>query len=876
MPKTVAVIDGNSLMHRAYHAIQTPMSAPDGTPTNAVFGFMQMLCKFLETANPDAVICAFDAGKPEFRMQELPTYKAQRPHMDEELRAQFPVIETLLESMCIPVVKVPGWEGDDILGTIAARDEKLGYKTLLVTGDKDACQLASELTSIVTTKKGISDVDIMGPDEVMDKYGVTPAQFIDYLGLMGDKSDNIPGVTGIGPKNATTLLEKYGSIEGIYDNISDLRGKQRERLESERDLAFLSRQIATIVCDLDFPLDIEEVSFPSFSTTDVKEAFGRYALMSPLARVLKLAGSEPATGTSVEITIEPVLFENDAKELVLKAIESEKTLGLAIDSSLPDTLFDKGVRLAVSCEDGTAIIEGNDVLDVLVNVVRNGQFAVLDLKETIQHVYPSDSSIPALVDPSDLMNMYAFDLGLAGYALNSTVSGYTHDQLAMHYLGGALPRTEDSLEKLAYEACASRLLKGKLERALKEDESIDVYGKIDLPLVSVLLQMERTGMAIDCIKLEKLGEEAQEELTVLSDEIFDIVGESFNIDSPKQLGHMLFEKLELPPIKKTQRGYSTDASVLKELAKQHDIAAYVIKYRELSKIKSTYIDSLPKMLAADGRIHTSFNETVTATGRLSSSNPNLQNIPVRTDFGRKIRECFVPLREGDVFLSADYSQIELRLLAALSNDEHLIAAFNSGADFHANTAARVFGVDVKDVDPRLRSRAKAVNFGIVYGQQAYGLSQSLDIPRAEAQEMIDRYFEAYPSVRNYLDTIVKDAADSGYAQTAFGRKRRIPELSMGNKRVRGVGERTAMNHPMQGTAADIIKLAMIEVERRLNEGSMDAQMMVQVHDELDFSVAEEQAPDLAAMVKDVMQNIVSLEVPLLVDVSWGKTWAEAH
>ncbi len=875
MSKKVAVIDGNSLMHRAYHAIQTPMSAPDGTPTNAVFGFMQMLCKFVETAHPDALVCAFDAGKPEFRMQELPSYKAQRPHMDDELRCQFPVVEKLLEAMRIPVVKVPGWEGDDILGTVAARDEALGYQTLLVTGDKDACQLATELTQIVTTKKGITDVAIMGPDEVMEKYGVSPAQFTDFLGLMGDKSDNIPGVTGVGPKSATTLLEKYGTIEGIYEHIDELRGKQRQRLEEERELAFLSRQIATIVTDLDFPLDLESISFPAFDASEVESAFKSYSLMSPLARVLSLVGGH-ATAEMAEIDPGPLCEGTAAKEMLEAAIAQGECVGVALDDSGQDSLFETSLQVAVSTAAGTAVFSGASAERALVSLIKALPFSVLDAKEMVQHVYPADSAVAAQVSEIELMSMKPFDLGLAAYALNSTVADYTHAQLAQRYLGGMLEEKEDQRDAMVQNACASRLLVEPLRRALAADGSEDIYERIDLPLVPILLQMERCGMALDCKRLEELGETAQDQLTSLAESIFTQVGEPFNIDSPKQLGHALFEVMGIPPLKKNQRGYSTDATVMKELAKTYDIANMVLRYRELAKIKSTYIDQLPRMRATDGRVHTAFHETVTATGRLSSSNPNLQNIPVRTDFGRQIRACFVPLREEDVFLSADYSQIELRLLAHLSGDEHLIAAFRSGEDFHTNTAARVFGMAPQDVTPQLRSRAKAVNFGIVYGQQAFGLSQSLDIPMDEARDMIDRYFEAYPGVRAFLDETVQRASDSGFAETLFGRKRHIPELTMSNKRTRGVGERTAMNHPMQGTAADIIKLAMIEVNRRLAEEDLDAQLMVQVHDELDFSVAASQATRLAEVVKDAMENVVELKVPLEVDVSWAHTWADAH
>ena len=875
MSKKIAVIDGNSLMHRAYHAIQTPMSAADGTPTNAVFGFMSMFLKFIELASPDAVVCAFDAGKPQFRIAELESYKAQRPSMDDDLRVQFPVMEELLTAMNVPVVKVKGWEGDDILGTIAARDEELGFETLLVTGDKDAYQLASDLTRIVTTKKGITDVTIYGPEEVVERYGVSPEQFPDFLGLMGDSSDNIPGVPGIGAKTAAKLLQRFGSMQGVYDNLDQLKGKQLENLRDNRDAALLSRRIATIVTDLDFPLDLEGAAFPSFEPEVVSEAFGKYALSSSLSRVLKLVGAE-ASRPSAALAIEPVCEGNRGEALVDAALAVGELIGVSFVEPDQASLFDPGITGAFSTSRGTALLAGDEALGLFARVVAEGRFAALDVKESLHRIFPRDSSEDALVDEDALFSLRCFDVGLAAYVLNSSAASYTCEQLCEAHLGAAFPEVESVEERACAQAACVRELATRLQKALDEDGSAEVYEKIDLPLVAVLACMERTGAAIDAASLAVLGEGAQRELGEISSSIYELAGEEFNIDSPKQLARILFEVIGLTPTKKTQRGYSTDASVLKELSKVHDLPALVIRYRELAKIKSTYIDALPRLRAGDGFLHTRFNETVTTTGRLSSSDPNLQNIPVRTEFGRRIRGCFTPLREGSVFLSADYSQIELRLLAHLSGDEHLVAAFNSGADFHASTAARVFGVPIEEVTPELRSRAKAVNFGIVYGQQAFGLSQSLDIPFGEARDMIERYFEAYPGVRAYLDEVVAQAKETGFASTMFGRKRHIPELRAKNAQQRGFGERTAMNHPMQGSAADIIKLAMVEVMRRLRADGFSAQLMIQVHDELDFSVPAEEVESLAAMVREVMEGVVELKVPLVVDASWGSTWAEAH
>ncbi len=885
--KTVAVIDGNSLMHRAYHGVPPTMNSADGTPTNAVFGFLQMILKFIEMEHPDAIVCAFDAGKPKFRIEQLEQYKAQRPPMDDELRVQFPIIEELLASMDIPVVKVPGWEGDDILGTVAARDEALGYRTLLVTGDKDAYQLASDATSIVTTKKGLTDVAVYGPEQVEERYGVTPAQFTDFLGLMGDSSDNIPGVAGIGPKNAAKLLAQFGSIEGIYENVDQLKGKQKENIEAGRDSAFLSRKIATIVTNLDFPLDLEGLQFPSFEPESVQEAFGKYSLSSQMSRVLSLVGASPSKGPEAQLDVGEVVEEEEAaRSLVAQAVADGRMIGVARipagerEGEAQASLFSEEPvdLLAFACGGATVLAEPPLAQELLAEVVARGNFAALDLKELLYCVFPADSSLEALVTPEQVMACRGFDVGLAAYALNSSTSKYTLEGLCEDCQLGSLPEAQEERETVALAAEALRQLVPVLDKRLASDDSASAKFDIDLPLVGVLALMERVGVEVDSAGLADLAAEAQAQLDTLSAQIFEAAGEQFNIESPKQLGRILFEVLGLPTQKKNQRGYSTDASVLKELSKLSDVPGLVLRYREMAKLKSTYLDALPKLAqrAGDGRIHTRFHETVTTTGRLSSSDPNLQNIPVRTDFGRRIRECFVPLDGDSLFLSADYSQIELRLLAHLSQDQHLIAAFNSGADFHTSTAARVFDIPADQVTAAQRSRAKAVNFGIVYGQQAFGLSQTLDIPMAEAREMIDRYFAAYPGVRTFLDETVANAKQLGYAETMFGRKRHIPELKAKNFQQRSFGERTAMNHPMQGSAADIIKLAMRQVQQRLREEGMRAQLLIQVHDELDFSVPKDEVERLAAMVKEIMEGIAELRVPLIADVSWGENWAQAH
>lgn len=872
MPKTVAVIDGNSLMHRAYHAVPPTMTAPDGTPTNAAFGFLSMLLKFIEMEQPDALVCAFDKGRPKFRMEALEQYKAQRPPMDEELKAQFPVIENLLAAMNVPVVALPGWEGDDILGTVAARDEELGYRTLLVTGDKDAYQLASDLTKIVTTKRGITDVVIYGPEEVEERYGVTPDQFTDFLGLKGDKADNIPGVPGIGDKKAASMLQAYGNLEGIYANLDKFKGKQLENLTNYKDDAFLSRQVATIVRDADFELDLESISFPNFNVEQVTEAFTDVRMMAHLAKILKLQGSEAA---SIDLGSWDNFIEGDeAKAAIELPAEGYVPVAWALDPQA--SLFGDGLTLAVNLGDSTALFHNEEAKEALAFLVREREIATADAKSLLQVVFPADTAQDSLVSRGEMLDAHMFDVALAAYVADSNNGAATLNALMERYAGAVLPDEKDPQKQVALQAAAIGALVGPLAQELEKEGARKVYGDIDLPLVGVLACMERTGAALDVDHLKALNESTGAEVDRLRAAIYASAGHEFNVDSPKQLSEVLFDELGLTPKKKTRSGYSTNASVLKELTEEHELPGLMLEYREYAKIKSTYIDALPRMRAEDGRVHTSFNEMVTTTGRLSSSDPNLQNIPVRTDFGRQIRTCFVPLDEGEVFVSADYSQIELRLLAHLSGDEHLIASFNSGEDFHASTASRVFGVPMDDVTPQMRSRAKAVNFGIVYGQQAYGLSQSLHIPFYEAKEMIDRYFEVHPGVRTYLDDVVAQAHKDGYAVTLFGRRRYIPELKAKNAAQRGFGERTAMNHPMQGTAADIIKLAMRQVQDELVARDLGTRLMLQVHDELDLSVPESEVEEVSDLLTSVMESVVELSVPLLVDVSAGANWAEAH
>lgn len=910
--RTFAVIDGNSLMHRAFHAVPPTMNAPDGRPTNAIFGFLNMFLKMIDAFNPDGVVVAFDKGKPRVRMEMLPQYKAQRPPMDPDLHAQFPMIKELLTALNVPILQSEGWEGDDILGTMARLGEEAGCDMLLVTGDRDMYQLVTEHVNVVSTRKGLSDVAIMTPESVDDLYhGITPALVPDFYGLKGDTSDNIPGVPGIGPKKASALIAQYGSLDEVIAHADEVKGKMGENLRAHIDDALLSRKVATIRTDAPVELDFDETSFPAFSADEVSAALGALGITAMQNRFLSLIGGEGgAAATASTFEIPPVMraAAGDAEALaaaaaeVARAIDAGEWIAAVVDDDkeegalfgLTRTLWlatSKGL-LALEEGDGgtTAVVDGFNfahgvIAGVLARLFMEGRVASPDMKALLHELSPIDSFEPELMDPLAADSTRIFDTVVAAYLLDSDRSEFDEAYLADTYLQMALPAArgaedagEDAPAPAARTAALTLALVAPLRDRMARENAANVFDGIEMPLVPVLAKMERAGMLVDPDRLRSLSEGLATQITEVERSIRDLAGdETFNIGSPMQLSHVLFDVMGLPTkgLKKTKRGYySTNAKVLSDLARDHEIVRLILDWREKSKIKSTYLDTLGPLRRGDGRVHTTYNQTITATGRLSSSDPNLQNIPTRSELGRTVKTAF-SAGEGCVFLAVDYSQIELRLLAHLSGDEHLVRAFNEGEDFHAETAARVFGVPVSEVTPDLRSRAKAVNFGIVYGQQAYGLSQSLHISMAEARDMIDRYYEAYPGVRTFLDNVVARAKQTGYAETMYGRRRHIPELKAKNPQLRGFGERTAMNHPMQGTAADIIKIAMARVSRRLEEEGFAAHMILQVHDELDFECPVDEVERLTAMVRDVMEHVVDLRVPLIAEASTGITWADA-
>jgi DNA polymerase-1 len=896
--RTLAVIDGNSLLHRAFHALPVTMTAPDGRPTNAAYGFISMLLKLTDSFQPEGLIVAFDKGRPAFRSEVLERYKIHRPPTPEELKPQFGIVKELLAAMNVPVVECEGWEGDDLLGAFAERAETAGMRVLLFTGDKDAYQLVTDKVSVVSTKKGITDIVVYDPAGVEERLGVRPDQVPDYLGLKGDPSDNIPGVPGIGEKTAAKLIQRYGSLDEVLAHADEVPGKVGESLRENAEEARQSRTVATIRRDVPVECDIDNCMWGDIDGTAVVKVFTDYRMVSLVERVLALGrmharrAADPEAGAGAGAALQaagaveiPAVCEDEGLWPLSSGDDAVAKLHAALDGgAMVAAAADDAGGSLFPCDDiafalpsrEVVIVEGGRAGEVLLEVLRRGVLVAPDLKWLVQRYAPPGDMASKLGPFLEAWEpARTFDVSVAAYVFESNRSAYDVPTLFAEVIGRPLPSCEDQHARMAAHAQGALALAPVLRERLERDGGWDCYARCELPLIRALARMEDSGVGVDTEVLTDLAAELGVRIDAMRGEIFELAGTTFVIDSPKQLGDVLFEKLGLPTGRRTKTGYSTDAQVLGALAPDWPIAARVIEYREMAKLKSTYIDSLPRLCGEDGRLHTTFNQTVAATGRLSSSNPNLQNIPVRTELGRRIRAAFVPARPGDVIASADYNQIELRILAHVSGDEGLIEAFTSGRDFHTETAARVFGLDRDHVDADHRRKAKAVNFGIVYGISAHGLSESLKIARLEAQEMIDRYFAAYPKVRTYLDETVMRARQTGYAVTLYGRRRHIPELRSSNYNLRSFGERTAMNHPMQGTAADIMKLAMIEVDRRLIGEGFESRLVLQVHDELVFEAPRGEVERLSEMVHDAMESVAELAVPLDVSVSWGDDWASA-
>ena len=876
MEKTV-LIDGHSIIHRAFYGIPD-LTNSEGLHTNAVYGFLNILFKVLEEEQPDYLTVAFDLAAPTFRHLQYEAYKGTRKPMPQELREQVPLLQEVLDAMGILMVSKEGYEADDMLGTTARIARERGMEVTIVSGDRDLLQLAEDHVKIriPKTKGGKTITEDYYAADVMEKYQVTPLQFIDVKGLMGDASDNIPGLPGVGEKTATRLIKEYGSIENAHDHLEEIKpNKAREALREYYDQALMSRELAAIKTDCPLEYDWEKAKIGDLFNEKARQLFLRLEFKNLLARFF---AQSPAP--AVEEFFFCVEDMQGARRICQEAASAE-SCGLSVVEQQGEIF---GLSVAWSDKEIYYLPAGGQLSDSYLRelirqlIEESRAVSVLNLK-----------SILSVVETEKKSGI--FDVQIAAYLDNPLKSSYPYEDIAREYLSQTFPSqaellgktgiakaAEEQAEQLMRMACymsyTAYAARGPLLLVLEEKQMWQLYEDIELPLVYVLHDMEKEGIRVKREELARYGEKLQVRIEELEKIIYDRAGEKFNINSPKQLGVILFEKMGLPGGKKTKTGYSTAADVLEKLAPDHAIVSDILEYRQLTKLKSTYADGLAGYIGEDGRIHSSFNQTITATGRISSTEPNLQNIPIRMELGRLIRKVFVP-EEGCVFLDADYSQIELRVLAHCSGDERLIQAYREEKDIHRITASQVFHIPFDQVTDLQRRNAKAVNFGIVYGISSFGLSQDLSITRKEAADYIERYFETYPGVKQFLDGLVSDAKEKGYAKTLFGRRRPMPELSSGNFMQRSFGERVAMNAPIQGTAADIIKIAMIRVHDRLEKEQMKSRLILQVHDELLVEARKEEAEKAAAILREEMMHAAELSVPLEVDMHQGESWYEA-
>ena len=854
MAEKIVILDGYSLMYRAFHALQTPMSAPDGTPTNAVHGFVMMMLKVIEDERPDSLAVAFDLHAPTFRHRMYDGYKATRKPMPDELRAQDPVIRELIGLMGVPILEKEGYEADDILGTVGKYCEETGGGAVLVTGDRDSFQLSGPRTTILYTKKGITETVRVTPEYVRETYGLEPEQLIDVKSLMGDASDNIPGVPGVGEKTALKLVQQYGSLSAVLDSAdAEQKGKLRERLMEGRALAEMSYALAKI--DRDAPVDVTPEAWRLGNIAAALPRLHELRMNAAARRLTEVAGAvlphvEIAAPAPVEEDLPGIERFSERTALAARILElsgGAKWASLHIGADF--TVATDAARLSMPM--------GGDLLSPGLTDAQALEAAMPLIEADCPKALCDLKSMP--IDIRRVKGEIT-DVMLAAYALNPQRPGFD---------AGSLCRQEGVEGFDGHPATAIRRLALEQQRQLAENGLNDIYQKIELPLAYVLRDMEREGFLVDADALRALGVEFKAQIARLTDEIAQMAGgERINLNSPKQLGELLFGKLGIPSPKKKQ---STNAEVLEQLAGDWPICGKVLEYRKYQKLESTYIDALIPLRDENGRVHTRFDPVGTATGRISSAEPNLQNIPVRTELGKAIRGAFVA-RPGWVLVDADYSQIELRVLAHMSGDPTMIHAFRENQDIHARTAAEVYGVPLEDVTGQMRSASKAVNFGIVYGISEFTLAKNIGVSRWEARDFIDRYFERYPGVKAYMDGAVKKGHEQGYVTTLMGRRRYLPELMSPNYAVRSFGERCAMNSPIQGTAADIIKLSMIAVDRALKEGGFEAKLILQVHDELIVEAPEAEAGAVRDLLRRCMEGVVTLDVPLRTDISIGGDW----
>ena len=852
--KQLIAIDGNSLMHRAYHALP-PMTTRAGVPTGALHGFLSMLLKLIER-NPDYLVVAFDMHGPTFRHEQFEAYKAGRRETEDDLRTQFPVLKELLREMGVAVCETPRYEADDILGTFAKKCETEGIDALLVTGDRDALQLISERTHVLMTKKGISETIEFDRDVLKEQYGLEPDRMRDLKGLMGDNSDNIPGIAGVGEKTAMKLLEAYGTLENVLAHADEVKGKLGEKIAAGADSARMSYEIGTICTDAPVPLAIEDCVFRPEAMSGAHTKLLELEMRGLAARI----GGESAQETAKQSDIPAAQrIELDSIEAVHEAIKKASPIKrLAIEAG-------ETVQFAFSPETCYAVVQGADLFSTPIDEPSlYGAFKSIFENEKCDVLAFDTKRLRHLLEKFSIsLNATVFDAMIADYLLDATRPATSFAMLCER----VCPNQKQNVAMLFS-------LQESMLRELEEANMSKLYSEMELPLASVLFEMEHTGFRVDRDILKQLQTQFNEQSESLAKRIYELTGETFNILSPKQLGEVLFEKLGLPTGRKNKSGFSTDAETLDALLDKHPAISLIQEYRFITKLKSTFVDGLLNVVSdQNDRVRTQFNQCITATGRISSTEPNMQNIPVRTQQGREIRKAFIAT-EGNVLVDADYSQIELRLLAHISGDEGMIAAFNSGKDIHRTTASEVFRVPFAEVTNEQRSAAKAVNFGIVYGISDFGLARNLDIPVKRAGEYIKLYFDRYPGVKAYLDHSVEDAKRLGYAITMFERRRSLPELKSSNYNTRSFGERVAMNMPIQGTAADIIKLAMVKVNAALKERGLQTKLILQVHDELIFDVPKTEADEVVALVHDCMEQVVQLSVPLDADVKVGHSWYE--
>ena len=857
MENKLAIIDGSSLLYRAFYALPPTMPSPDGVPTNAVYGFLRMLLSLYRELDPAYVAVTFDKDRQTFRMEMYDGYKATRKPAPAELVPQFDLILEVMHVMGVAVYSLSGYEGDDVLGTLSARYEK-ELPVAIVTGDRDALQLASDRTTVYLTQKGISSMSEMTPKAVEEKYGITPSQVIDMKALMGDTADNIPGVPGIGEKTALKLLTQYKTLDNLYAHVDEIKGAQGKKLAAGKDMAYLSYKLAAIKRDVPMETTLEEMAQP-VHISEMKELFSRLGI-----NLLSQFGELPRFTALAEAKKEEVAKAGEKAEDWKDGLSFEgKETAISFDLEGTAPFFKaKGVVIA---ENGHAYLVKAEQFGKAAEALRKAKVVITENSKPIMETDFPWEGIPF------------FDTTIAAYLLDPTRTTYP-----LSYLAGLFKKPEiyaDEMKDFASKGAAvSLFLLSIYEDArdmLKKNGVEKLYDEVEQPLVKVLAAMEKAGIATDTKRWEEVHADMKSREEALISKIYEEAGEEFNINSPKQLGHILFEKMGLPAGKKTKTGYSTAADVLEEMAEQYPFVKNILEYRSLSKLISTYLEALPLLIRKEtGRIHTTFNQTVTATGRLSSSDPNLQNIPVRTEEGKKIRSLFVPGEGYDSFISSDYSQVELRVLAHMSEDEGLIRAFLNKEDIHRRTAAEVMGIPFEDVTPEQRSHAKAVNFGIIYGISDFGLARQLGITRTAAADYIKAYFERYPSIHAFMNRMIEDARKTGRAVTLYGRYRELADINSKNFQRRSFAERTAMSTPIQGTAADIMKMAMIAVYDKMKAGNFKSRVLLQVHDELVAEVTADEKEAVAKLLKETMESVVSLRVPLVADVNEGKNWAE--